>query len=134
VIAFAFSHLESFLVQCLQSFLLRNKDEKPLSLLIVAKPESGKTLVLKKYRENKGIVYLTDCTAYGLTRDILPKVISGEIRHILIADLITPLSKSAKTIASCFPQQSDRGGSRKNDDLRNCLGEGGQMWNDLGYH
>jgi hypothetical protein len=73
------------------------KDEKPLSLLIVAKPESGKTLVLKKYRENKGIVYLTDCTAYGLTRDILPKVISGEVRHILIADLITPLSKSAKT-------------------------------------
>lgn len=40
---------------------------------------------------------MTDCTAYGLTRDILPKVISGEIRHILIADLITPLSKSAKT-------------------------------------
>jgi len=73
------------------------KNEKPLSLLIVAKPESAKTLVLKKYRENKGIAYLTDCTAYGLTRDILPKVISGEIRHILIADLITPLSKSAKT-------------------------------------
>jgi hypothetical protein len=73
------------------------KDEKPLSLLIVAKPESAKTLVLKKYRENKGIVYLTDCTAYGLIRDILPKVVSGEIRHILIADLITPLSKSAKT-------------------------------------
>lgn len=73
------------------------KDEKPLSLLIVAKPESAKTLVLKKYRENKGIVYLTDCTAYGLTRDILPKIVSGEIKHILIADLITPLSKSTKT-------------------------------------
>jgi hypothetical protein len=73
------------------------KDEKPLSLLIVAKPESAKTLVLKRYRENKGIVYLTDCTAYGLTRDILPKVTSGEIKHILVADLITPLSKSAKT-------------------------------------
>lgn len=73
------------------------KDEKPLSLLIVAKPESAKTAVLKKYRENKGIAYLTDCTAYGLTRDILPKVVSGEIKHILIADLITPLSKSTKT-------------------------------------
>lgn len=73
------------------------KDEKPLSLLIVAKPESAKTEVLKKYRENKGIVYLTDCTAYGLTRDILPKAISGEVKHIVIADLITPLSKSTKT-------------------------------------
>ena len=87
--------LERIVQATLQSAYV--KDEKPLSLLIVAKPESGKTLVLKKYRENKGIVYLTDCTAYGLTRDILPKVISGEIRHILIADLITPLSKSAKT-------------------------------------
>ena len=73
------------------------KDEKPLSLLIVAKPESGKTAVLKKYKENKGIVYLTDCTAYGLTRDILPKIVSGEVKHIVIADLITPLSKSTKT-------------------------------------
>ena len=73
------------------------KDEKPLSLLIVAKPESAKTAVLKKYRGNRGIAYLTDCTAYGLTRDILPKIVSGEIKHIMIADLITPLSKSTKT-------------------------------------
>lgn len=73
------------------------KDEKSLSLLIVAKPESAKTAVLKKYRDNRGIVYLTDCTAYGLTRDILPKILTGEIKHIMIADLITPLSKSTKT-------------------------------------
>ncbi len=73
------------------------KSEKALSLLIVAKPESGKTAILKKYRENKGIVYLTDCTAYGLTQNILPRVNSGEIKHILIADLITPLSKATKT-------------------------------------
>ena len=73
------------------------KDEKRLSLLRVAKPECGKTAVLKKYRENKGIVYLTDCTAYGLTRDVLPRIVSGEVHHILIADLITPLSKTSKT-------------------------------------
>ena len=73
------------------------KYEKPLSLLIVAKPESAKTAVLKKYRDNQGIAYLTDCTAYGLTRDILPKIVTGEIKHIMIADLITPLSKSTKT-------------------------------------
>jgi len=73
------------------------RGEKPLSLLIVAKPESAKTAILKKYRENKGVVYLTDCTAYGLTHNILPKVVSGEVKHIMIADLITPLSKSTKT-------------------------------------
>ena len=73
------------------------KDEKPLSLLIVAKPESGKSSVMKQYRENKGVVYITDCTAYGLTREILPKIVSGEIKTIMIPDLITPLSKATKT-------------------------------------
>jgi hypothetical protein len=73
------------------------KDEKPTSLLIVAKPESGKSSVMKQYRQCQGVVYLTDCTAYGLTRDILPKIVSGEIKTIMIPDLITPLSKSTKT-------------------------------------
>jgi hypothetical protein len=73
------------------------KNEKPISLLIVAKAESGKTSVMKLYRQNKGLIYMTDCTAYGLTRDVLPKLISGEVRTIMIADLLTPLSKSHKT-------------------------------------
>jgi len=73
------------------------KDEKPISLLIVAKAESGKSSAMKQYRENKGVVYLTDCTAYGITRDILPKIVSGEIKTIMIPDLITPLSKQTKT-------------------------------------
>lgn len=73
------------------------KNEKPLSLLIVAKPESGKTTVMKLYAGNKGIVYVTDCTAYGIQRDLLPKLVSKEIRTIVIADLLTPLSKAFKT-------------------------------------
>jgi len=73
------------------------KDEKPISLLIVAKPESGKSSVMKQYRGNNGIVYLTDCTTYGITRDILPKIVSGEVKTIMIPDLLTPLSKETKT-------------------------------------
>jgi hypothetical protein len=73
------------------------RDEKPISLLIVAKPESGKTAHLKIYRENKGVCYMTDCTAYGLTRDVMPKLVSGEMKTMMIADLITPLSRSTKT-------------------------------------
>lgn len=73
------------------------KNEKPISLLIVGKAESGKSSVMKQYRENKGVVYLTDCTAYGITRDILPKIVSGEIKTIMIPDLLTPLSKQTKT-------------------------------------
>jgi hypothetical protein len=73
------------------------KDEKPISLIIVAKAESGKTTAMKLYRDNKGICYMTDCTAYGLTRDVLPKLVSGEVKTMMIADLITPLSRSTKT-------------------------------------
>jgi len=73
------------------------KNENPISLMIVAKPESGKTSAMKKYRQNKGIIYVTDCTAYGLTRDVLPKMVSGEIKTIVIPDLLTPLSKATKT-------------------------------------
>jgi hypothetical protein len=73
------------------------KNEKPLSVLIVAKAESGKTSVMKQYRQSKGIVYISDCTAWGLTREILPKIVSGEIKTMIIPDLITPLSKSHKT-------------------------------------
>lgn len=73
------------------------KNERPISLLIIAKAESGKTSIMKQYRENKGIVYVTDCTAYGITRDILPKMVSGEIKTIMIPDLLTPLSKATKT-------------------------------------
>ena len=72
-------------------------DEKEIPLLIVAKPESGKTSALKQYIQNEGIVYVTDCTAYGIQRDLLPKIVSGEIKTIIIADLLTPLSKAYKT-------------------------------------
>jgi hypothetical protein len=65
--------------------------------MIVAKPESGKTTAMKMYIKNKGIVYVTDCTAYGIQRDLLPKLVSKEVRTIIIADLLTPLSKAFKT-------------------------------------
>ncbi len=73
------------------------RNEKPLSLLIVAKAESGKTSVMKLYKQKRGVAYISDCTAYGLTRDYLPKIVSGEVRTLVIPDLITPLSKSTKT-------------------------------------
>jgi len=42
------------------------KDERPVSLLIVADPESGKTELVKKTKRVKGVLYLTDATAYGI--------------------------------------------------------------------
>ena len=73
------------------------ENEKPSSLIISAKPESGKTTTMKQYRENKGIAYLTDCTAYGLTTEVLPQIVRGEVKTIMLPDLITPLAKQTKT-------------------------------------
>jgi hypothetical protein len=71
---------------------------KPNSLLIIAKPESGKTEVMKKFIPNKNIVYLSDVTAFGIERDYLPRIETGEIRHIIIPDLLKPLSRKESTV------------------------------------
>ncbi len=72
--------------------------QKPNSLLIIAKPESGKTELLKKFIVNNNIAYISDLTAFGLERDYLPKIETGEIRHIIIPDLLKPLSRKESTV------------------------------------
>jgi hypothetical protein len=71
---------------------------KPNSLLIVARPESGKTEAMKKFVVNKNIAYLSDATAFGIERDYLSKIESGEIRHIIMPDLLKPLSRKESTV------------------------------------
>lgn len=74
------------------------KHEKPLSILIVSKPESGKTEMLLKFSRNKKILTLTDATAFGIRRDVVPAVRAGEINHILIPDLLKPLNRSRDAV------------------------------------
>jgi hypothetical protein len=71
---------------------------KPNSLLIIARPESGKTDLMKKFTVNKNIAYLSDATAYGIEHDYLPKIEEGKIRHIMIPDLLKPLSRKESTV------------------------------------
>jgi len=74
------------------------KDSKANSLLIIAKPESGKTEVMKKFIANKNVAYISDATAFGIERDYIPKIETGEIRHIIIPDLLKPLSRKESTV------------------------------------
>lgn len=74
------------------------KNERPLSVIICARPESGKTELIRKFKENDGVVYLTDCTAYGLTKEIIPRIESGNVHHIMIPDLLNPLSRQQSTV------------------------------------
>jgi len=71
---------------------------KPVSLLIIAKPESGKTEAMKKFKVNETIAYLSDVTAFGIQRDYLDDIERGEVRHIMIPDLLKPLSRKASTV------------------------------------
>lgn len=74
------------------------KNEKPISLMIIAKAESGKTSTIKMYAtKNKSVEYMTDCTAYGIQSKILPRIEQGEIRTLMIADFLTPICKAHKT-------------------------------------
>jgi len=68
------------------------KNEKPVSLMILAEPESGKTELLKKYRKNNGVYSVKRFSAYGIQKDLIegklnllfdnPKILG----HIMIYD------------------------------------------------
>jgi hypothetical protein len=73
------------------------KNEKPISLLLVASPEAGKTRLVMRYKQNQGLVYLTDCTASGILDDYKVELGMGNIKHLIFTDLITPLAKNPDT-------------------------------------
>lgn len=88
--------LETMIRYCIYSGKLKN--ERPLSLIVAANPESGKTEALREFKCVDGIVYLTDCTAHGLTKEVLPRIDTGAVHHILIPDLLNPLSRKQSTV------------------------------------
>jgi hypothetical protein len=74
------------------------KGEQPVSLLITAPVEAGKTELLLQFASNKGVLVLTDATAFGIMRDYGQPIINRQIRHLIIADLIKPMSRSKDTV------------------------------------
>lgn len=78
----------------------RIKGEQPVSALITAPVEAGKTELIMKFAPNEGCVALTDVTAYGIMRDYGQAIINGKIRHLIIPDLIKPISRSKDTVHS----------------------------------
>jgi len=73
-------------------------DEQPISVILVANPECGKSRMIYRFMDVKTSAFVTDATAYGLIRDIMPKIERGEITHIVIPDMLKPLSRSQSTV------------------------------------
>lgn len=74
------------------------KGEQPASVLLTAPVEAGKTEIVMLFSNNRGIVILTDATAFGIMRDYGDSITSKAIRHIVFPDLIKPLSRGKETV------------------------------------
>jgi len=85
-----------FVKACLYSAFLKDS-ERPVSFLLVADPESGKTGTLKQFCDHRAVHYLTSGTAYGIVRDLLPKIRNKEVRFLLMGDLNVLSGMSQKT-------------------------------------
>jgi hypothetical protein len=74
-------------------------DEKPISLLIIAPSESGKTEVLDNFKELNGVVYVNDTTPFGIVKVLNQlQALGKKVNHIIIPDLLNPLSKSQPSV------------------------------------
>jgi hypothetical protein len=64
---------------------------KPLSVVLIASQESAKTQCLMRFKGTNTLHYLSDVTSKGV--DMLkPAIENGDIRHIVILDLVKVLS------------------------------------------
>jgi hypothetical protein len=73
------------------------KPYKPISLLIISKPESAKTSAILKFSKEKEIFFTNEVTAKLLLDNILPLAERKEIKHILIPDLLNCIEKQKST-------------------------------------
>jgi len=76
----------------------RIKEEQPVSALLTAPIEAGKTELVLKFAQNEGCIAITDVTAYGIMRDYGQLIINRQIRHLIIPDLIKPMSRGKDTV------------------------------------
>ena len=74
------------------------KGEQPVSVLVTAPVEAGKTELVLKFSQNDGCVALTDVTAFGIMRDYGQLIINRKVRHLIIADLVKPMSRGKDTV------------------------------------
>ena len=83
----------------LWSAYIANEDQ-PISLLLCADAEAAKTRAVSQAITLPGIIYPTDCTAFGILTEYGEEIRKRKVRHIIVPDLISPFSKRWETSAS----------------------------------
>jgi len=76
------------------------KNEAPLSLILVAPPEHGKSELLSQFSKNPSVSWCNDLSSNPLITDILPDVEKKIITHIVIPDFLKILTHSKRTTQS----------------------------------
>lgn len=80
----------------LQSGYIKNAGH-PVNLLIVAKPESGKTSAMDSFPQIKGMYYTNNITQAVIVSKILPMIENESLKHLLIPDLLNAIEKDYTT-------------------------------------
>jgi len=70
---------------------------RPVSLLFVARPESGKTTIISRFQKLNFVYFTNEVTSKTLVDKIFPEIESGKVRFILIPDILNCVKKSTYT-------------------------------------
>lgn len=70
---------------------------RPTSLLLIAKPESGKTTTMKEFNSLPFIYYADEISVKPLIDHVFPKIQTKEIRFIMISDILNSIKKQKST-------------------------------------
>jgi hypothetical protein len=70
---------------------------RPASLMLIAKPESGKTSTIDQFKNYPFIYYANELTAKTFIDKIFPKAENGQIRFVLIPDILNCVEKATYT-------------------------------------
>lgn len=88
--------LEEIIALTLFSGYLQN--EAPVSLLIVAEVEGGKSELAKEFSESSGVVFPHDITAYGIQKSYGRRIMQKQIRHIIFPEFVHCLVRTPETV------------------------------------
>jgi hypothetical protein len=80
------------------AFVTDNVDGyRPASLLLIAKPESGKTTTMKEFDSLPFIYYSDEISVKPLIDKVFPKIQTKEYRFIMTSDILNSIKKQAST-------------------------------------
>lgn len=92
------SQIEEIIKLALWSPYIENGDGIYQSLGIIGETESGKSVLVKQYESNDGIVFPSDATCFGIIRDYKLKLMAGTLKHFVFPEFIFPISRQKETV------------------------------------